>query len=116
MYAVETKALNRAIKRNADRFPASFCFQLTSAEWDVLRFQSGTSNDTRGGRRYLPYDYTEQGVAMLSAVLHIPTAVNVSIRIIEAFVEMRRFLLSHAHLVQKMERVGKMGSGRVLSV
>ena len=51
MYAVETKALNRAVKRNADRFPASFCFQLTATEWDGLRFQSGTSNETRGGRR-----------------------------------------------------------------
>ena len=105
MYAVETKALNRAVKRNADRFPASFCFQLTATEWDGLRFQSGTSNDTRGGRRYLPYAFTKQNIAMLSAVLHSPTAVNVSIRIIEAFVDMRRFLLNHAHLVQKMEQV-----------
>jgi phage regulator Rha-like protein len=105
MYAVETKALNRAVKRNADRFPASFCFQLTATEWDGLRFQSGTSNDPRGGRRYLPYAFTEQGVAMLSAVLHSPTAVNVSIRIIEAFVEMRKLLVHQAHLLQKVERI-----------
>jgi len=120
MYAVETKALNRAVKRNADRFPASFCFQLSAEEWADLRFQFGTSSPeaslgfqsgtletpARGRhRKYLPYAFTEQGVAMLSAVLHSPTAVNVSIRIIEAFVEMRRFLLNHSHLIQKMEQV-----------
>ena len=120
MYAVETKALNRAVKRNAARFPESFCFQLTAEEWanlrcqsatsnsaDSLRFQSGTLNIPARGqhRKYLPFAFTEQGVAMLSAVLHSPTAVNVSIRIIEAFVAMRRFLLNHAHLVQKMEQV-----------
>lgn len=120
MYAVETKALNRAVKRNADRFPASFCFQLSAEEWADLRFQFGTSSPeaslrfqsgtletpARGRhRKYLPYAFTEQGIAMLSAVLHSPTAVNVSIRIIEAFVEMRRFLLNHSHLIQKMEQV-----------
>lgn len=118
LYAVETKALNRAVKRNADRFPSSFCFQLTATEWDGLRlqvgtlapeaglrFQSGTSNETRGGRRYLPFAFTEQGVAMLSAVLHSDTAVEVSIRVINAFVEMRKLLVHQAHLVQKVERI-----------
>lgn len=120
MYQVETKALNRAVKRNPDRFPVEFCFQLTAEEWqdlrcqpgtsslaDSLRFQSGTLNTPARGqhRKYLPHVFTEQGVAMLSAVLHSETAVKVSIRIIEAFVEMRRFLLNNAHLIQKMEHV-----------
>lgn len=120
MYQVESKALNRAVKRNPDRFPEKFCFQLSAEEWkdlkcqiaaagsaDSLRFQSGTLNTpTRGQhRKYLPHVFTEQGVAMLSAVLHSATAVGVSIRIIETFVEMRRFLLDNAHLIQKMECV-----------
>jgi phage regulator Rha-like protein len=120
MYQVETKALNRAVKRNQDRFPEAFCFQLNGEEWDrlkcqmgasnladPLRFQSGTlKSPTRGQhRKYLPYVFTEQGVAMLSAVLHSETAVKVSIRIIDAFVEMRRFLLNNAPLIQRMEQV-----------
>ena len=105
MYAVETKALNRAVKRNAGRFPERFCFQLTATELDDLRFQIGTSSETHGGRRYLPYVFTEQGVAMLSAVLHSDIAVKVSVRIIDAFVEMRRLLLNNAHLFQKVEQI-----------
>ena len=119
MYQVETKALNRAVKRNAARFPESFCFQLTAEEWEVLkqthtsnapdslRLQSGTLNIPARGqhRKYLPYVFTEQGVAMLSAVLHSKTAVTVSIRIIEAFVEMRKFLLQNAGLFQKVEQI-----------
>lgn len=66
MYRVETKVLNRAVKRNMARFPASFCFQLNAKEWDDLRFQIGTSSEGHGGRRYPPYVFTEQGVAMLS--------------------------------------------------
>ncbi len=120
MYAVETKALNRAVKRNAARFPESFCFQLTAEEWadlrcqsatsdsaDSLRFQSGTLNIPARGqhRKYLPFAFTEQGVAMLSAVLHSDTAVEVSIRIINAFVEMRKLMMNHSHLFQKMEQI-----------
>lgn len=120
MYAVETKALNRAVKRNAARFPESFCFQLTAEEWadlrgqsatsnsaDSLRFQSGTLNIPARGqhRKYLPFAFTEQGVAMLSAVLHSDTAVEVSIRIINAFVEMRKLLVHQAHLLHKVDRI-----------
>ena len=71
LYQVETKNLNKAVVRNIDRFPLSYRFQITKEEWEILRFQIGTSNDEHGGRRYLPYVFTEQGVAMLSAVLKV---------------------------------------------
>jgi hypothetical protein len=103
LYGVETKALNRAVKRNYDRFPAAFCFQLTEVEWLDLRFQSGTSNSGRGGRRYAPFVFTEQGVAMLSAVLHSEIAVSVSVQIMNAFVCMRRFMLNHANVFQRLD-------------
>ena len=120
MYQVETKTLNRAVQRNIHRFPASFCFQLSAKEWndlrcqsspsksaDSLRFQFGTLKSPGRGRhrKYLPYVFTEQGVAMLSAVLHSDTAVQVSIRIINAFVEMRRVLLQNAFLFQRVEKI-----------
>lgn len=101
LYGVETKVLNRAVKRNAERFPERFMFQLTKEE--SLRFQNGTLNKSIGksGRgqhfKYLPYAFTEQGVAMLSAVLRSPTAVQVSISIMDAFVAIRNFLLTQAH-------------------
>jgi hypothetical protein len=98
LYQVETKILNKAVKRNIERFPETFCFQLTNEESETLRFQFGTSNPGRGGRRYLPYVFTEQGVAMLSAVLHSDTAVKVSIEIMDAFVEMRKVLMANAAL------------------
>ena len=88
-----TKDINKAVKRNKDRFPEYFCFQLTNDEYEFLRFQNGTSNDnTRGGRRYNPYVFTEGGVAMLSGVLHSEIAINVSIKIIQAFVLMRNYI------------------------
>lgn len=96
LYGVETKVLNRAVKRNAERFPERFMFQLTNQELANLRFQIGTSTGW-GGSRYLPYAFTEQGVAMLSAVLRSPTAVQVSISIMDAFVAMRNYLLTQAH-------------------
>ncbi len=105
LYGIETKALNLAVKRNIERFPDSFMFQLTKEERDVLRLQNETSNG-RGGNRYLPYVFTEQGVAMLSAILRSQTAIIVSIRIMEAFVSMRRFFLSNEaifHRVQNLE-------------
>lgn len=91
LYQVETKNLNKAMKRNEKRFPKEFCFQITDKEYEGLRFQNGTSNE-RGGRRYLPYAFTEQGIAMLSAVLRSDVAIQVSIRIMETFVEMRRYM------------------------
>ncbi|MDY0315427.1 MAG: ORF6N domain-containing protein, partial [Bacteroidales bacterium] len=89
MYQVETKYINRAVKRNEERFPNYFMFQLTDKEWENLKFQFGTSSE-HGGRRTLPFVFTEQGVAMLSAVLRSDIAVKVSIQIINAFVQMRR--------------------------
>lgn len=94
MYQVETKNLNKAVKRNIERFPEDFMFQLTSEEMSNLRFQIGTSS--WGGTRYLPFAFTEQGVAMLSGILRSPQAVEVNINIMRAFVHMRQYLLSHA--------------------
>lgn len=105
LYQVETKILNKAVKRNIERFPETFCFQLTDEESETLRFQIGTSNAGRGGRRYLPYVFTEQGVAMLSAVLRSDTAIRVSIEIMNAFVEMRKLLLDNAALFSRMDKV-----------
>ena len=98
LYQVETKNLNKAVKRNIERFPVSFCFQLTEEEVENLRFQIGTSSLSYGGRRYLPYVFTEQGVAMASAILRSDIAVKMSVEIMEAFVEMRRMLISNASL------------------
>ena len=105
IYKVETKNLNKAVKRNINRFPVSFCFQLTEEEVENLRFQIGTSNSGRGGRRYLPYVFTEQGIAMLSAVLHSDMAVKVSIEIMNAFVEMRKMLTSNASLFHRLDNI-----------
>jgi phage regulator Rha-like protein len=102
---VETKNLNKAVKRNTERFPASFCFQLTEAEIENLRFQIGTSSFNYGGRRYLPYAFTEQGIAMLSAVLRSEIAIKVSIEIMNAFVEMRRTLISNASLFHRLDKI-----------
>lgn len=89
-YQVETKVFNQAVKRNIMRFPDTFRFQLTDEEYKELKSQFVTSND-RGGRRYLPYVFTEQGIAMLSAVLNSDIAIQVSIQIMTAFVEMKNF-------------------------
>lgn len=105
LYQVETKNLNKAVKRNIDRFPASFCFQLTEEEVENLRFQIGTSSLSYGGRRYLPYVFTEQGVAMASAILRSDIAVKVSVEIMEAFVEMRRMLISNASLFHRLDNI-----------
>ena len=105
IYQVETKNLNKAVKRNIERFPASFCFQLTEEEVENLRFQIGTSSLSYGGRRYLPYVFTEQGVAMASAILRSDIAVKVSVEIMEAFVEMRRMLISNASLFHRLNNI-----------
>jgi hypothetical protein len=94
LYDVPTKAFNQAIQRNMDRFPEDFMFQLTEEEFAGLRSQFVTSKKGRGGRRYLPYVFTEQGVAMLSGVLNSHRAVQVNIAIMRAFVRMRRMLVS----------------------
>ncbi|NHZ85911.1 MAG: ORF6N domain-containing protein [Planctomycetia bacterium] len=104
LYGVETKNINRAVKRNIDRFPDEFVFQLSKEEWDNLRFQFGTSSD-HGGRRTFPYVFTEQGFAMLSAVLKSETAVKASVHIMKAFVAMRKFIGTHTQLFERMDRV-----------
>jgi hypothetical protein len=101
LYGVETKALNRMVKRNADRFPNDFMFQLTEDEAKSLRCQIGTSNVGRGGRRYLPFIFTEQGVAMLSSVLRSGRAVQVNVAIMRAFVSLRRLLATSETLARK---------------
>ena len=103
LYQVDTKVLNQAVKRNLNRFPDSFRFQLSEPEFNILRSQFVTSR--WGGKRYLPYAFTEQGISMLSAVLKSETAIQVSIQIMQTFVEMRKFILSNAQLFQRLETV-----------
>ncbi len=105
LYEVETKELNRAVRRNASRFPEDFMFQLSEQEYEGLRCQFGTSNEGRGGRRYTPYAFTEQGVAMLSSVLRSPRAVLVNIAIMRAFVKLREMLASHKDLARRLEEM-----------
>ena len=105
LYQVETKRLNERVKRNIARFPESFCFQLTKEEFDNLRSQIATSSEEYGGRRYLPFVFSEQGIAMLSAVLRSNVAIDVSIRIMNTFVEMRRFMASNAALFERISAV-----------
>ena len=102
LYRVPTKSLNLAVKRNVDRFPQDFMFQLSEAEAAALRFQIETSKVGRGGRRYRPYAFTEQGIAMLSSVLRSARAVQVNIAIMRTFVRLRQMLLSNAELARKL--------------
>lgn len=106
LYNVETKRLNESVKRNPKRFPENFCFQLTGDEYEDLRSQIATSNientHSKGGRRYLPYAFTEQGIAMLSAVLRSDEAIQVSLNIMNTFVKMRRFLAENALMFDKL--------------
>lgn len=103
LYNVETKVLNQAVKRNNERFPENFMFQISQNEFDNLKSQIVTSS--WGGRRNLPFAFTEQGVAMLSGVLKSDTAVRISIQIISAFVAMRRFISSNAQIFQRLDFV-----------
>lgn len=108
LYNVETKRLNENVKRNSKRFPENFCFQLSEDEYAELRSQNATSNmeletsSTKGGRRYLPYAFTEQGIAMLSAVLRSDEAIQVSVNIMNTFVKMRRFLAENALVFDRL--------------
>ena len=103
IYQVATKVLNQAVRRHRDRFPEDFMFQLTPQESDFLRSQVVTSN--RGGRRYLPYAFTEHGVAMLSSVLNSERAVHMNILIVRAFVRMRELLASHKDLAIRVDQL-----------
>lgn len=102
LYGVPTKVLLQAVKRNLERFPEDFMLQLTAEEWAILRSQIVTSSVQHGGRRYPPYAFTEQGVAMLSSVLNSARAVAVNIEIMRAFVRMRELLASNRELAQKL--------------
>ena len=118
LYGVKTKQLNRAVKRNLERFPKNYRFQLDKQEYESLmylirsRCQSGTLNELENAKvkrgqnlKYLPYVFNEQGVAMLLAILHSETAIKVSIQIINAFVDMRKYLMNNAGLLQRVEKV-----------
>ena len=103
LYGVETRVLNQAVKRNSERFPDDFMFQLSKEDVEILKSQNVTSS--WGGDRRLPYAFTEQGIAMLSSVLKSQTAVDVNIRIMRAFVSMRRFIATNAQLFQRLETI-----------
>src|SRR5579859_4103408 len=105
LYQAPTKNLNLAVRRNTERFPEDFMFQLTAEEAESLRLQSATSKLGRGGRRYLPYAFTEHGVAMLSSVLNSQRAVQMSILIIRALVKLRELLASHRNLAARVEKL-----------
>jgi len=117
LYGVETKVLNQAVKRNIERFPSEFCFLLKYSEVPELRSQIVTSNKAKislrsqmmptkkGGRRNIPYVFTQEGVAMLSAVLNSEIAVKMSIKIIKAFIEMRKFIQANGQIFQRLDRV-----------
>ncbi len=110
LYEVETKRLNEAVKRNIKRFPGHYMFQLTKDEYEGLRSQFATSNlisqneisKNKGGRRYLPYVFTEQGVAMLSSVLRSEKAIQINIQIIDTFVKMRRWAIENKEIAQRL--------------
>lgn len=107
LYHVTTKRLNEQVRRNKNRFPPEFMFRLTADEYEYLRshFATSSEDNAHGGRRYMPYVFTEQGIAMLSAVLKSDVAVEVSVKIMNIFVEMRRFLLSNKEMFARIDRV-----------
>lgn len=107
LYQVPTKRLNEAVKRNMARFPEDFMFQLTTEETDSLRSQLATSNERRGGRRYLPFVFTEQGVAMLSTALNSERAIAVNIAIMRTFVRLRQILATHKELAGRLAAMEK---------
>jgi len=116
LYGVATKNLNKAVKRNASRFPLDFMFQLSSKDLHGLRFQFGTSKTGRGGRRFAPYAFTEQGVAMLSSVLRSARAVQVNVAIMRTFVRLREMLATHEELRRKIDVMEKRYDARFQAV
>ncbi|WP_295040416.1 ORF6N domain-containing protein [uncultured Fibrobacter sp.] len=106
LYGVETKRINEQVKRNIERFPKDFCFQLDATEHKFLRSQIATTKtETRGGRQYFPYAFTEQGVAMLSSVLKSETAIKVNIAIMRAFVQLRHLMMGNGGLINRLSNV-----------
>lgn len=116
LYGVTTKRLNEQVRRNLERFPGDFMFQLSAAELADLRSQIATSNSGRGGRRSRPFAFTEQGVAMLSSVLHSEQAIRVNIEIVRAFVRLRQMLATHAELARKLDLLERKYDARFRSV
>jgi len=108
LYEIETGALNRAVKRNFERFPKFFMFQLTEDELNSLRCQIGISNKEKGGRRYLPYVFTEHGVLMLSSVLNSKKAISVNIEIMITFIKMRQYVLSQSGTNEQIAELRKL--------
>jgi hypothetical protein len=102
LYGVETKRFNEQVKRNLDRFPADFMFQLDAQEFDSLRSQFATSNAGRGGRRYRPYAFTEHGAIMAATILNSPRAVQVSVYVVRAFVRLREAAVLHQDLAERL--------------
>ena len=107
LYGVETKRLNEQVKRNRERFPADFCFQLNELEFEDWRSQFATSNSDKMGVRRAPYAFTEQGVAMLASVLKSETAITASVKIMRAFVAMRRFIAQNSNLLMRIAHLEK---------
>ncbi|MDE1966707.1 MAG: ORF6N domain-containing protein [Patescibacteria group bacterium] len=107
LYQIQTKTLNRAVQRNIDRFPSDFSFRLTAQESESLRYQIGTSKIGRGGRRNLPYVFTELGVAMLSSVLNSDRAIQMNIFIMRAFVKLRELLATNKDLAKRVGSLEK---------
>lgn len=114
LYGIETKQLKRQVRRNMDRFPADFMFELTPEEWENLRCQSGTSS--WGGARYAPFAFTEQGVAMLSSVIGSEQAIQVNIAIMRVFVQMRQMLEGNAELGRKIAQLQEKYDGQFAMV
>jgi phage regulator Rha-like protein len=113
LYGVETRELLQAVKRNLRRFPGDFMFQLSQSEFDALRSHFVISNEPRrGGRRYLPYAFTEQGIAMLSSVLRSARAIQVNIEVVRTFVRLRRVLATNAELVRKVNDLEQKFDGK----
>ena len=105
LYGVETFNLNKAVKRNINRFPSDFMFQLSKEEYNSLIFQNGISKSQRGGRRFMPYVFTEQGVAMLSSVLNSEQAILMNIRIMRTFVQLKQFALENKELTKRFNEL-----------
>jgi len=108
LYGIELRSLNQAVKRNIGRFPSDFMFQLTDDEWNSLRSQIVISKKNRGGRRYAPFAFTEQGVSMLSSVINSERAIEVNINIVRAFVKLRHYVLSKSDTNEQIAELRKL--------
>jgi hypothetical protein len=114
LYGVQTKRFNERVKRNIERFPEDFMFQLSQDEFDHLRSQSATSNIGRGGRRYLPYVFTEHGALMVATILNSPYAIEVSVYVMRAFVQLRELLVSHKELAKRLDMLEQTTEARAM--